>query len=66
MVDFVRIVVAMIEETTIKKVYFKDNNLMILELINTKYESKFFTMKEVEKISVRIIGLVRFVETDFV
>ena len=61
-----RIAVVMIdEETTIKKVYFK-NDLMILEAANPKYESKFFTKKEVEEIPVRIIGLVRFIRTDFV
>lgn len=51
------------EEATIKKVYFKDN-LMILEPANSKYESKFFTMKEVEETPVRIIGLVRFIRKD--
>lgn len=61
-----RIAVVMInDEATIKKVYFKDN-LMILEPANPKYESKFFTMKEVEEIPIRIIGLIRFVRTDFV
>lgn len=61
-----RIAVVMInDEATIKKVYFKDN-LMILEPANPKYESKFFTMKEVEEMPVRVIGLVRFVRTDFV
>lgn len=59
-----QIAIVMIEEeATIKKVYFKDN-LMILEPANSKYESKFFTMKEVEETPVRIIGLVRFIRKD--
>lgn len=37
---------------------------MILEPANSKYESKFFTMKEVEETPVRIIGLVRFIRKD--
>lgn len=61
-----RIAVVMIgEEVTIKKVYFK-NDLMILEAANPQYESNFFTMQEVEEIPVKIIGLVRFVRRDFV
>ena len=61
-----RIAVVMIgDEATIKKVYYK-NDLMILEAANPKYESKFFTMQEVEEIPVRVIGLLRFVRTDFV
>lgn len=60
-----RIAVVMIgDEATIKKVYFK-NELMILEAANPKYESKFFIMQEVEEIPVKVIGLVRFVRTDF-
>ncbi len=58
-------VVMIDDEVTIKKVYFKDN-FMILKPANSKYETKFFTMKEVEEIPVKIIGLVRFVRTDFV
>lgn len=53
------------DEATIKKVYYK-NDLMILEASNPKYESQFFTMKEVEEIPVKVIGLVRFVRRDFV
>ena len=61
-----RIAVVMIgNEATIKKVYYK-NDLMILEAANPKYESKFFTMQEVEEMPVRVLGLVRFVRTDFV
>lgn len=61
-----RIAVVMIgDEATIKKVYYK-NDLMILEAANPKYESKFFTMQEVEEMPVRVIGLLRFVRTDFV
>lgn len=51
-------------EATIKRVYYK-NNLMILEASNPKYESHFFTMKEVEELPVKVIGLVRFVRRDF-
>lgn len=61
-----RIAVVMIgDEVTIKKVYYK-NNLMILEAANPKYDSKFFTKQEIEEIPVRVIGLVRFVRTDFI
>ena len=52
-------------EATIKKVYYK-MILCILEAANPKYESKFFTMQEVEEMPVRVLGLVRFVRTDFV
>lgn len=52
------------DEVTIKRVYYKDN-LMILEASNPKYESHFFTMKEVEEIPVKIIGLVKYVRRDF-
>ena len=61
-----RIAVVMIgDEKKKKKVYYK-NDLMILEAANPKYESKFFTMQEVEEMPIRVIGLVRFVRTDFV
>ena len=52
------------DEVTIKRVYYKDD-LMILEASNPKYESHFFTMKEVEEIPVKIIGLVKYVRRDF-
>ncbi len=52
------------DEATIKKVYYKQD-LMILEASNPSYESKFFTKKEVEELPVRIIGRVRFVRRDF-
>ncbi|MCD8028365.1 MAG: hypothetical protein LUF02_06825 [Erysipelotrichaceae bacterium] len=52
------------DEATIKKVTFK-NDLMILEATNPKYDTKFFTPQEVEELPVRIIGLVRYVRTDF-
>lgn len=65
-VDSGSIAVVMIgDEATIKKVYFK-KDLMILESSNPKYEPRVFTIKEVEELPVRIIGLVRFVRTDFV
>ncbi len=65
-VDSGRIAVVMIgEEATIKKVYFK-KDLMILESSNPKYEPRYFAPEEVEELPVRIIGLVRFVRTDFV
>ena len=51
------------DEATIKKVYYK-NDLMILEAANPKYESKFFTMQEVEELPVKVIGLVKFVRRD--
>lgn len=52
------------EEATMKRVYYKDN-LMILEASNPKYESHFFTKQEIEEIPVQVIGLVRFVRRDF-
>ena len=52
------------EEATIKKVYYK-NDLMILEAANPRYESKFFTLQEVEELPVKVIGLVKFVRRDF-
>ena len=52
------------EEATIKKVYYK-NDLMILEAANPRYESKFFTTQEVEELPVKVIGLVKFVRRDF-
>lgn len=67
--DYVKsgsIAVVMIdEEVTVKKVIYK-NDLMILEASNPKYESKYFTPAEVEEKKVKVIGLVRFVRTDFV
>lgn len=67
--DYVKsgsIAVVMIdEEVTVKKVIYK-NDLMILEASNPKYESKYFTLAEVEEKKVKVIGLVRFVRTDFV
>ena len=53
------------DEATVKKVKYK-NDLMILEASNHKYEARYFTAKEVETIPVRIIGIVRFVRTDFI
>lgn len=53
------------DEVTIKKVYYK-NDLMILEASNPKYDSKFYTMEEVEMLPVKVIGLVRFVRREFV
>ncbi len=53
------------EEATIKKVYFK-NDLMILEASNPRIESRFFTKQEVQELPVRILGRVRFVRRDFV
>lgn len=53
------------DEATVKKVKYK-NDLMILEASNPKYEARYFTAKEVETLPVRIIGIVRFVRTDFI
>lgn len=52
------------DEVTLKKVYYK-NDLMILEATNPEYESRFFTKEEVVDLSVRIMGVVRFVRRDF-
>lgn len=53
------------EEVTVKKVIYK-GDLMILEASNPKYEARYFTSKEVKELPVKILGLVRFVRTDFV
>ncbi|MDY4973426.1 MAG: XRE family transcriptional regulator [Erysipelotrichaceae bacterium] len=53
------------DEAPVKKVKYK-NDLMILEASNPKYEARYFTAQEVETIPVRIIGIVRFVRTDFI
>ena len=53
------------EEATIKKVYFKNNNL-ILSASNLKYEDRYFDQEEIEKQNIRIIGKVLFVRKDFV
>ena len=37
---------------------------MIVEAANPKYESKFFTMQEVEELPVKVIGLVKFIRRD--
>ena len=58
-------VVLISDEATVKKVKYK-NDLMILEASNPKYEARYFTAQEVETIPVRIIGIVRFVRTDFI
>lgn len=52
------------DEITIKKVYYKDN-LMILEASNPKYESRFFSKEEIEELPVKVMGVVKFVRRDF-
>ena len=52
------------DEATVKKVKYK-NDLMILEASNPKYETRFFSAKEVAELPVRILGRVKFVRTDF-
>ena len=49
---------------TVKKVKYK-NDLMILEASNPKYEARYFTAEEIIDQQVKVIGLVRFVRTDF-
>ena len=44
-------------EATVKRVYFKDN-LVILEAANPLYETHFYTPQEVEELPVQIIGKV--------
>lgn len=53
------------EEVTIKRVYYK-NDYLILEAANPNYETRFFSQKEVEMLPVRIIGLARFVRRDLI
>lgn len=53
------------DEVTIKKVYYKDD-MMILEPSNSKYETRRFTKEQVEFIPVKVLGLVRFVRRDFI
>ena len=52
------------EEATIKKVYFKNNNL-ILSASNLKYEDRYFDQEEIERQNIQIIGKVLFVRRDF-
>ena len=52
------------DEVTVKKVKYK-NDLMILEASNPKYEARYFTAEEIIDQQVKVIGLVRFVRTDF-
>lgn len=52
------------EEVTVKRVYFKQD-LMILEPANPVYASKFFTPEEVETLPVRILGKVIYVRRNF-
>ena len=52
------------DEATVKRVRYK-NDLMILEASNPKYETRFFSAKEVAELPVRILGRVKFVRTDF-
>ena len=51
------------DEATIKRLYYKDN-LIILEASNPKYGSHFFTKQEIEEIPVQVIGLVRFLKRE--
>ena len=53
------------EEVTIKKVYFKNDNL-ILVASNLKYDDRYFDQEEIERQNIRIIGKVLFVRKDFV
>lgn len=65
-VDNGSIAIVMIDdEVTLKKVHYK-NDLMILEATNPKYDMRIFTKEEIESVPVKVIGLVRFVRTDFV
>lgn len=52
------------EEVTIKKVYFKNDNL-ILVASNLKYEDRYFDQEEIERQNIQIIGKVLFVRRDF-
>ena len=59
------IAVVMIDnEVTIKKVYFKNDNL-ILVASNLKYEDRYYNQKEIELHNIQIIGKVLFVRKDF-
>lgn len=57
-------VVLIDNEVTIKKIYFK-NNTLILEASNNKYEDRYFNKEEIEKQNIQIIGKVLFVRKDF-
>lgn len=57
-------VVMIDEEITKKKVYSKNNNL-ILAASNLKYEDKYFDQVEIEQHHIQIIGKVLFVRKDF-
>ncbi len=52
------------DEVTIKKVYFK-NNMLILAASNLKYEDRYFSQEDIESQNIQIIGKVLFVRKDF-
>lgn len=52
------------DEATIKTVKY-DQEGMILEAGNSKYDTRKFTYEQVEAIPVRIIGKVKFVRRDY-
>ena len=59
------IAIVMIDEkVTIKKVYFKNDNL-ILVASNLKYDDRYFDQEEIERQNIQIIGKVLFVRRDF-
>ena len=52
------------EEVTIKKVYFKNDNLIFVAS-NLKYDDRYFDQEEIERQNIQIIGKVLFVRRDF-
>ncbi|MGB4984425.1 MAG: S24 family peptidase [Erysipelotrichaceae bacterium] len=52
------------EEITIKRVIFK-NDMLILQASNPLVSSRFFTLKEINELPVKIIGKVLYVKTNF-
>ena len=65
-VDSGTIAVVMIgDEATIKTVKFEKDH-MILEAVNSKYDTRRFTYEQVEALPVRIIGRIKYVRREII
>lgn len=38
---------------------------MILEAVNSNHDSKFFSIKEVEEIAIKVLGVVKFARRNY-
>ena len=52
------------DELTIKRIYYKENEL-ILKASNQKYDERVFTKEEILTLPVKVIGLVNFIRRQF-